>query len=334
MNGEIISGLYNINRSIHKAPKQRESMKRIFAILTLIVFSILFSEVLTGSTPVYGFLNAGVSLLLFLGYGCAVLIIREISMRWKFGIVSILLLGIGFGIYNEGMLAQTLIKETNLPVSNFNFYSYHYGINIAFSITISLWHAFFSVLLPILLVHQLYPTFAQERWLSNWLMILLSIVVFVLLPVGVAKVKDQRMIIFTVAIVFLVASAFLTRKQLTEGKHRELRWKQLLIGLGIYFSLLFFPNFLAVWNAPTLIYVLYSFGLLALLLATAVFLRLSQRIITFYGMGVYIGGILVSIIFSAISGNLLQVLTSIVLGCFVIYLGRRIKNSSSISVKN
>lgn len=36
-------------------------------------------------------------------YGVAALLIRELAVRWHLGIEGILILGIVFGIYNEGI---------------------------------------------------------------------------------------------------------------------------------------------------------------------------------------------------------------------------------------
>lgn len=299
-------------------------MKHLFAIITLIGFSILFSEILSGSTTLFGLLNPGLLLLLLLSYGCAILLIREYSIRFKLGIISIILLGIAYGIYNEGILAQTLSRETNLPIPNFNYYSYIKGINIGFSITITIWHALFSVLIPILLVHQLFPT--KEPWLNKPALIIGSVLVFLLLPLVITKIKDVRMLIFIVTQLLLLVSAFFLRTYLSNGKEKDLRWKHLLIGFFIYLFLLFIPVLLATWHIPVLLYALYSFMLLALLLVTAVINKISQRTITFYGLGIYLGGILISFIFS---GGMLQVITSILLATLVIHLAKKIKQANT-----
>jgi hypothetical protein len=54
--------------------------------LTLLLLTTVVPELLTGSTPLYGFLNPGLLVFPALGYGLAVLLVRELAVRLGLGL--------------------------------------------------------------------------------------------------------------------------------------------------------------------------------------------------------------------------------------------------------
>ncbi len=151
-------------------------MKRyanIRPILFLMVCSAVLPEVLSGNTPLRQFLFPPTFLFLSLAYGIPVLIIREYAMRHRLSAGGIFWLGLGFGVINEGFLAKTLLMSRNVPNPAFDAYGMWLGVNWTWTMTICLWHAGFSVLLPITITHHLFPAESARLWLNRKTILLL-----------------------------------------------------------------------------------------------------------------------------------------------------------------
>ncbi len=115
-------------------------------VLSLMILSPLLAEVLSSNVSLGAFLNPpNLFLLITLGYGIPVLIIRELAVRRQLGLQGLLLLGVAYGIYNEGFIAKTFLLACNVPLEQFNGYGMLLGIGVPWAILISSWHALFSV---------------------------------------------------------------------------------------------------------------------------------------------------------------------------------------------
>ena len=137
------------------------------SIWLLLILAPLLPEISTGSSSIESLFDPVHLVILLLGYGLAVLVIREFSIRRSLSYAGIYILGIAFGVFNEGFLAKVLIKESDLPITQYDGYGVWGGVNMGFTLAISLWHALFSVLIPILIVHRLKPETSTVPWLSK-----------------------------------------------------------------------------------------------------------------------------------------------------------------------
>jgi len=72
--------------------------------LILFLLSPAIGELLSGSAPPVEFFNPFGFVILVSLYGSGAVIIRELKIRWKKGISSVLLLGAAYGILEEGLL--------------------------------------------------------------------------------------------------------------------------------------------------------------------------------------------------------------------------------------
>jgi hypothetical protein len=132
--------------------------------------SAFLPEVCSGNTPITQFFTPTVfAFLAILGYGVPVLLIRELAVRRDLSIAGILIAGFAYGFYNEGLLAKTMIQTSAVPMSTYNNYGDAFGIAIPWALTISLYHALASVLLPILLTHAIFPDLQGKPWVSLYL---------------------------------------------------------------------------------------------------------------------------------------------------------------------
>ncbi len=184
------------------------------AIASLVLISTFLPELFSGSTPLLGFLAPGLFLFLLLGYGLAVLVVRELAVRCGAGLAGLLLFGFGYGIFNEGLLAKTLIIDEHLPLPTYDHYGVVMGISVPFAVTIAVWHAFASVAFPIVLTHHCFPKARHVAWLKTSIVTVLGIVLLFLgsavflgtSPKGITGTRPQ-LAVFLVTILACCAVA-------------------------------------------------------------------------------------------------------------------------------
>ena len=140
---------------------------RTKAILLMMAFPPLLSELMSGWMPASAFFQPLTLLIEFLGYSLPVLIIREFAVRRKLGLAGIITLGMAYGIFNEGLGSKSILSNPHTVNPAFTDYGYILGINLPSAANIMVWHSLSSVLFPILLVHYLYPGVKKEPWLGR-----------------------------------------------------------------------------------------------------------------------------------------------------------------------
>lgn len=132
------------------------------------MLSFTIPEFLTGATPVLTFFTNPLSFLALPGlYGAGVLVIREVAVRWRKGIPTILLLGLVYGIAEEGFGVMTFFAPNNSAAGLLGSFGRLGGVDWVWVPDIAVFHAVFSVALPILLVGVLYPRTRSARFLSD-----------------------------------------------------------------------------------------------------------------------------------------------------------------------
>ena len=72
--------------------------------------------------------------MMTIGYGFAVLLLREQAVRMRAGGISILLLGLIYGIYNEGIIAKTFLRVHGVPIKTFDSYGLYEGVETGWAI--------------------------------------------------------------------------------------------------------------------------------------------------------------------------------------------------------
>jgi hypothetical protein len=133
-------------------------------ILVLLFFSPGLIEYLSGSSPLMNLvLNPGFfvfQILLNVGlYGPGVLLIREAKLRWRKGWATVLLLGLAYGILEEGIALSTMFNPGSGPAasSGLNVYGHYLGVNWVWAAQIDIIHSLFSIAIPILLLDLTLP---------------------------------------------------------------------------------------------------------------------------------------------------------------------------------
>ena len=160
-------------------------------VATLLALATVLPELFSGSTPLISFLNPGLLLLLFLGYGLAILLLRELALRCRSGLLGLFFLGLAYSVFNEGLLAKTLIVEKNLPVGLYDHYGYWLGISFPWAAGIGAWHACASGIFPILLTHHFFPGAREESWLNSKLALILGLLLMFLACVAFLGISEN-----------------------------------------------------------------------------------------------------------------------------------------------
>lgn len=133
----------------------------------LVLGTPLFAELVSGSTPPVQWLVPWVPLAFMGLYGVAALVIRELAIRWKGGPWAVLLLGLAFGVVNEGMAAHSLFDPSWPGIAVLGSYGRWEGVNWLWAEWIVPFHAVWSISFPLFLARQLWPDLREDRLLSD-----------------------------------------------------------------------------------------------------------------------------------------------------------------------
>ena len=242
-------------------------MKKHFKpILFLFAVSLIFTELLTGNMSIVEFINPIIFIMVVIaGYGLPILLIREYAIRWNLGIVGLFLMGLAYGIYNEGLMAKTILLTENVPIENFDGYVTILGVNIAWAVLIVVWHALNAVIYPILLTWYFYPNQYKEVWLSTkvkngisiFLIIVASLLFFGEEANGVVG-TIPHFILFVISMAVLILLAKMsTGKVMIETTVSQQRIKQVFFG-GLFLVLfLLVSAILAQNNIPAAVIIAF-----------------------------------------------------------------------------
>jgi len=185
------------------------------------------AEVLSENTPLLTALHPAPFLLLILTYGVPVVLIREFAVARRLNVVGIILLGIGYGILNEGVLAKTLTLPGGLPIAEFAGYGKLGTVQTGWAIFILFWHALHSVLYPILLCDWLFPAGAGRRWFvtpgARRFMYLMIVSVFVLYSLYFLVRERSDVGTFTFYVALTIALAAIAVRWCTTGDRTAAR---------------------------------------------------------------------------------------------------------------
>src|SRR5208282_1837966 len=147
-------------------------VRRNLPAITLLLLAPSIPELLTGSTPIselfFNPIGFVVGFLLDIAlYGCGALLIREFAAAYHKGWASILFLGAAYGIAEEGFEVHTFFLPSGPPVNALGSYGHAFGVNWVWALALTVFHATYSIALPILLTSLWFPAAKNARWLSR-----------------------------------------------------------------------------------------------------------------------------------------------------------------------
>ena len=182
------------------------------ALLTLVCCAPILTEIVSGNTPAHAFLDPRVAVFLVPAYSWPLLVIRELALRWRLSTLGVFVLGLAYGVVNEGLLAQTLLRYEHVPINQFDRYIYWGGFNLSWAVVIVPWHALLAVVFPLALVGGLFPACAEERWLGKRAFAVLAApLVAAVIFVSVVRTPQRQMLACLIAIVTCVIVSYVLR---------------------------------------------------------------------------------------------------------------------------
>ncbi len=147
-------------------------MKRpsISPALALFLLSPFVGELLSGSSPPVEYFALPGFVILHLLYGGGAVLARELKVRWRLGVGSLILLGCAYGIIEEGIMVASFFNPGWVDLGALGVYGRWLGVNWVWSAGLTVYHALVSITAPVLLVELTYPSRGGEPWLSRrWL---------------------------------------------------------------------------------------------------------------------------------------------------------------------
>ncbi len=145
-------------------------MRRLFRDrpgLALYLLAPIFGELFSGSTPLNEYLNPLAFGVLTLLYGGGAVVIRELVVRWRKGWWSLFLLGVAYGIFEEGLVVRSFFDPHWVDLGALGVYGRVAGVNWVWAEHLSLYHALISIAASIAFVEALYPHRRGEPWVRR-----------------------------------------------------------------------------------------------------------------------------------------------------------------------
>jgi hypothetical protein len=147
--------------------KLKNAFKRIPPGLTLLIMAPILGELVSAHQTPLEFINPLNFLILSLPYGFGAVLGRELIIRRKKGLLCLLLLGIAYGIYEEGIVVHSFFNPNWEELGALATYGYHGGVNWTWSLLMVQFHTFISIGSSIMLTEIIYPEQRQKSWLNN-----------------------------------------------------------------------------------------------------------------------------------------------------------------------
>lgn len=229
-------------------------MKRIPPALVLYFLSPIIGELLSGSAPPVEFFNPFGLIILPALYGSGALLVREVALRWGKRWPTILLLGLAYGIVEEGLMVKSFFDPHWMDLGLLGVYGRWAGVNWVWSISLMIYHAVISIAIPILLVELLYPEKRDQPWLGRRGRIGLSTLLVLVVLFGFLALTTYRppFLLYGLALIVTAGIIWVARqlpRQFTWAMTNQ-PWKPIRIGLLGFFSIIGF--FLCLWALPSL----------------------------------------------------------------------------------
>jgi hypothetical protein len=139
-------------------------VKRIPPALVLYFLAPAVGELLSGSAPPAEFFNPLSLVILTALYGGGAVLVREQTLRWGKRWPTIIVLGLAYGILEEGIMVKSFFDPAWPDLGTMGVYGRWAGVNWVWSLGLTIYHAVFSI---------------ADRWLGKRGMIGLSLLLLV-----------------------------------------------------------------------------------------------------------------------------------------------------------
>ena len=133
----------------------------------LVLLSPVLAEMLSGSSPPTEWLNPFGALLLIWLYGSGVVVMRETAVRWRLGWAGLVALGAAYGIIEEGLAVKSFFDPAWMDLGTLGSYGRFLDTNWVWALWLTIYHAIFSIALPIFLIEWAYPSIRGKPLLAE-----------------------------------------------------------------------------------------------------------------------------------------------------------------------
>lgn len=133
----------------------------------LFLLAPMVGELLSGASPPLKFFSTAPFVVLGVLYGGGALLIREARLRWKKGWPTVLALGAAYGLTEEGLMVKSLFDPHWPGLGDWGAVGRAWGVNWIWGLDLTVYHAIFSITIPILLVELAFPTRRADSWISR-----------------------------------------------------------------------------------------------------------------------------------------------------------------------
>jgi hypothetical protein len=142
------------------------STSHLVPVLVLIILAPTIAEILLGDLLLNATFVPTLIMYLLL-YGSGTLLIREVARRLHLGWPSIIVLGVAYGVVEEGLILQTCFNPHFPGLAHAAAYGRALGVSWFWMISVLGMHAVWSITLPILVAELLFPSIAHRPWLGR-----------------------------------------------------------------------------------------------------------------------------------------------------------------------
>lgn len=235
-----------MNTAIMRRVLWREFKLRISPALVLFFLAPAIGELLSGSSPPVEFFNPFVLLLLSSLYGSGALIVRELKVRWNKGYVSMFILGAAYGIIEEGLMVKSFFDPDWMDLGILGVYGRWRDVNWVWAEWLTIYHATFSIAIPITLVELAFPDRRSESWIGSKKLAGLAVLLAAVTALGYSGLTAykppllQYMLAFAVVVVLLFLAWRMPSNIGKRGRKGPLKPSRMaLIGFLVATSLFF-----------------------------------------------------------------------------------------------
>jgi hypothetical protein len=221
---------------------------RISPALALWFLAPIFGELFSGSAPLNEYINPLMIILFGMLYGSGAILIREFVIRRKKGWISMFLLGMAFGIFEEGLMVRSFFNPDWMDLDVLGVYGRVWGMNWVWAEHLTIYHALISIMASIVFIEMLYPRQRKESWIGKRGMVF-NIAAFLLtLPIGYALMPYDVPIYWlafcwilmgTLALLAWIVPASLPEPKETRVPRPRRFWWIGSVGMFLYFILVY-----------------------------------------------------------------------------------------------
>jgi peptidoglycan/LPS O-acetylase OafA/YrhL len=198
-----------------------KSKRAVSPALVLLLLSPMVGELLSGSAPPAEFFSPFSLLILVALYGGGAILARELVQRWGKGWPSLLILGAAYGILEEGLMVKSFFDPQWVDLGRLGSYGRWVGVNWVWSLELTIYHAVFSIAIPILLVTLMFPDRRNQPWIGRRTFRLLTLLLASDVVFGALVLTPYRPAFGRYALAaLLAASLVLVARRLPAGQPR------------------------------------------------------------------------------------------------------------------